>query len=105
MATLDLRNDKKMFVQARENKTRSFTITGNIGSPVLTGAAATLRIELKEVLVAALAIGSGLIITAANKMVVSLPGLPAGLYDYILEIIPVTGELIVLSGLIESTNE
>lgn len=104
MATLDLRHVGKMLIRVLENKVSNFEIVGQIGTPVLTGAAATFKI-IKVAVTTTLTIGSGLTITASNKIAVTLPALQQGIYDYNMEIIPLTGEVIRIIDQIHCTNE
>ena len=103
MVTLDLRNEGNIFIKCLENKVRSFELTAKQGAPVITGATITMKIT-KGVLVQSLSVGSGITITAANKFAITIQALSQGLYNYILEIMPVSGEQINIIGDIHCTN-
>jgi len=103
MATLDLRNVGKLSIFVLENKAWNFVLTTQAGAPVLTGAAATMVIT-KGFYNQTLNIGSGLTINAANQIAFTPAPLAAGIYNYTLEIIAVTGEIIRVIDQIQCTN-
>lgn len=104
MATLDLRHAGKLLIQVLAGKPWNFEMTANINVPSLTGASATMIITRNGV-IQSLAIGTGLTITAANKIAIAPAPLALGNYDYSLEITPLTGEVIRIIDKIHSTNE
>lgn len=103
MATLDLRHVGKLFIYILENKAWNFELTAQAGAPVLTGATATMTIT-KDFYIQTLIIGSGLTITAVNKIAVAPAPLVLGIYNYSLEIIPVTGDVIRIIDQIQCSN-
>ena len=103
MATLDLRRVGKLFIYVLENKSWNFELAAQAGAPVLTGAAATMIIT-KGFYIQTLGIGTGLTITAANKIAVSPAPLEQGIYNYTIEIIAATGEIIRIIDQIQCTN-
>lgn len=103
MATLDLRHVGKLFIYVLENKAWNFELTAQAGAPILTGATATMTIT-KDFYIQTLSIGSGLTITAVNKIAVAPAPLVLGIYNYSLEIIPVTGDVIRIIDQIQCSN-
>ena len=101
MSTLDLRHAGKLLILILAGKPWNFEMTAQIGAPSLTGAAATMTITGS--VIRTMAIGTGLTITAANKIAVVPLALPYGLYDYTFDITPLTGEVITISGKINAT--
>ena len=104
MATLDLRNVGKLFIQVLENKPWPFEMTGGPTCPILIGATATMIIS-KTGVVQTLTVGAGLTITGVNKIAVNAAPLQEGVYSYSFEIIPVSGEVIRIIHQIQVTNE
>ena len=103
MVTLDLRHTGQLYILVLANKPFFFEMTAQTGAPVLTGAAATMIITGQ--VNRTLTIGAGLTITAANKIAISTTGLPVGIYNYTLEITPLSGEVIRIIYKINASNE
>ena len=103
MSTLDLRNAGKLLILVLAGKPWNFELTTQAGAPSLTGASATMVITGS--VTRTMAIGTGLTITATNKIAVVPLALPYGLYDYTMDITPLTGEIIRIIGKINATNE
>lgn len=104
MPTLDLRHTGKLFIQVLATKTWNFELTAPAEAASLIGASATMVIKNTSI-VQSLTIGAGLTITASNKLAVVPAPLALGIYDYVLEIVPLTGDSIRFIDKIDATNE
>lgn len=106
MATLDLRNVGQLSIKVLTGKAWNFELTGLSGTPVLTGAAASMVITKRGTVVQTLGIGSGLTITATNKIAIAPASLSENTrHNYTLEITPVSGQVIRIIDVIDVTNE
>ena len=101
MVVLDLRNIGVLFIRTLATKPWPFEMTGGANCPSLIGASATMIISSTTV-IQTLTVGSGLTITAANKIAVNGSPLAAGIYSYNFEITPLSGAIIRIQNQIQA---
>ena len=103
MSVLDLRNTGYLYIRILANTAWNFELTAEPGAPTFIGAAATMVITGSTT--TTIGIGTGLTITAFNKLLITPPQLAQGNYSYILTITPLNGDIIRISDKIVATNE